>query len=74
MVVLSGKIAAARQYITLPMQQAINTYCMTQIREKTQIVSSELGMIRGCWDMRLRGSPGFRSNDRGCERQVTEPR
>ncbi|MRG47976.1 ROK family protein [Chitinophaga sp. SYP-B3965] len=43
LVILSGKIAAARQYITLPMQQAINTYCMTQIREKTQIVSSELG-------------------------------
>ncbi|WP_109700479.1 ROK family protein [Chitinophaga deserti] len=43
MVILSGKIAAARQYITLPMQQAINTYCMTQIREKTQIISSELG-------------------------------
>ncbi|MGN6511826.1 MAG: ROK family transcriptional regulator [Chitinophaga sp.] len=43
LVILSGKIAAARQYITLPMQQAINTYCMTQIREKTQIVGSELG-------------------------------
>ncbi|MBO9151319.1 ROK family transcriptional regulator [Chitinophaga sp. GCM10012297] len=43
LVILSGKIAAAKQYITLPMQQAINTYCMTQIREKAQIVSSELG-------------------------------
>jgi N-acetylglucosamine repressor len=43
LVILSGKIAAARQYITLPMQQAINTYCMTQIREKMQIVSSDLG-------------------------------
>lgn len=43
LVILSGKIAEARQYITLPMQQAINTYCMTQIREKTQIVSSDLG-------------------------------
>jgi N-acetylglucosamine repressor len=43
LVILSGKIAVARQYITLPMQQAINTYCMTQIREKTQIISSELG-------------------------------
>jgi predicted NBD/HSP70 family sugar kinase len=43
LVILSGKIAAARQYITLPMQQAINTYCMTQIREKAQIISSELG-------------------------------
>jgi N-acetylglucosamine repressor len=43
LIILSGKIAGAKQYITLPMQQAINTYCMTQIREKTTIVSSELG-------------------------------
>jgi len=43
LIILSGKIASAKQYITLPMQQAINTYCMTQIREKTTIVSSELG-------------------------------
>lgn len=42
-IILSGKIAGAKQYITLPMQQAINTYCMTQIRDKTTIVSSELG-------------------------------
>lgn len=43
LIILSGKVAQAKQYITLPMQQAINTYCMTQIREKTTIVSSELG-------------------------------
>ncbi len=43
LIILSGKIAEAKQYITLPMQQAINTYCMTQIRDKTTIVSSELG-------------------------------
>ncbi|SFH26405.1 ROK family transcriptional regulator [Pedobacter insulae] len=43
LIILSGQIAAAKQYITLPMQQAINTYCMTQIREKTIIVTSELG-------------------------------
>ena len=43
LIILSGKIATAKQYITLPMQQAINTYCMTQIRERTTIVSSELG-------------------------------
>lgn len=43
LIILSGKIAGAKQYITLPMQQAINTYCMTQIREKTTIVSSDLG-------------------------------
>ncbi|WP_316789307.1 ROK family protein [Pedobacter frigoris] len=43
LIILSGKIAEAKQYITLPMQQAINTYCMTQIRDKTTIASSELG-------------------------------
>ncbi|MGY3052469.1 N-acetylglucosamine repressor [Pedobacter sp. UYEF25] len=43
LIVLSGKIAKAKQYITLPMQQSINTYCMTQIREETIVVSSELG-------------------------------
>ncbi|HEX7753945.1 MAG TPA: ROK family protein [Niabella sp.] len=43
LIILGGKIAEARQYITLPMQQAINTYCMTKIREKASIVSSELG-------------------------------
>ncbi|MNY55706.1 N-acetylglucosamine repressor [compost metagenome] len=43
LIILSGKIAEAKQYITLPMQQSINTYCMTQIRERTTIVSSELG-------------------------------
>ncbi|WP_316823101.1 ROK family protein [Pedobacter gandavensis] len=43
LIVLSGKIAKAKQYITLPMQQSINTYCMTQIREEMEIVSSELG-------------------------------
>jgi N-acetylglucosamine repressor len=43
LIILEGRIAAAKQYITLPMLQAINTYCMMQIREKAQIVSSELG-------------------------------
>ncbi|WP_293304303.1 ROK family protein [Pedobacter sp. UBA5917] len=43
LIILSGKIAEAKQYITLPMQQAINMYCMTQIREKTTIISSDLG-------------------------------
>ncbi|HTG54871.1 MAG TPA: ROK family protein, partial [Niabella sp.] len=40
LIILSGKIAEAKQYITLPMQQAINTYCMTQVREKTKIISA----------------------------------
>ncbi|RZS75772.1 putative NBD/HSP70 family sugar kinase [Pseudobacter ginsenosidimutans] len=43
LIILGGKMAKARQYITIPMQQAINTYCMTQIREKASIQVSELG-------------------------------
>lgn len=43
LIVLTGKIAKAKQYITLPMQQSINTYCMTQIREEVTIESSILG-------------------------------
>lgn len=43
LIVLTGKIAKAKQYITLPMQQSINTYCMTQIREEVVIESSVLG-------------------------------
>jgi len=43
LIILGGKMAEANQYITIPMQQAINTYCMTQIREKATIQLSELG-------------------------------
>ncbi|GAB3929855.1 ROK family transcriptional regulator [Mucilaginibacter myungsuensis] len=42
-VILGGKIANAGQYMTLPMLQALNTYCMIQIREQTQITVSKLG-------------------------------
>ncbi len=42
-IIIGGKIAAAKQYITTPIQQSINTYCMTQLRERTSIVLSELG-------------------------------
>lgn len=43
LIILGGKMAEANQYITIPMQQAINTYCMTQIREKATIEVSQLG-------------------------------
>lgn len=43
LIILQGKIAEAKQYITTPIQQSINTYCMTQLREKTNIALSELG-------------------------------
>ena len=42
-IILGGKMAEAKQYITIPIIQSINTYSMTEIRENTQIVTSELG-------------------------------
>lgn len=47
LIVLSGKMAEAKQYITTPIQQSINTYCMTQLREKTSIALSDLGQQAG---------------------------
>lgn len=47
LIILGGKIAEAKQYITIPMRHAINTYCMTRIRENTKIVLSELGHDSG---------------------------
>ncbi len=47
MVILSGDICEAKQYITTPVQQALNTYCMPQLRERTDIVISELGDDQG---------------------------
>lgn len=42
LIILAGRIAEAQEYITIPMQQAINTYCMAQIRENVVIKVSEL--------------------------------
>lgn len=42
LVILAGKIAEAKQYITVPIQQAINTYCMTPIRNQAEIRVSKL--------------------------------
>ena len=47
LVILSGNVCEAKQYITTPVQQALNTYCMPQIRERTNIVISELGDDQG---------------------------
>lgn len=43
LIILGGKMAEAKQYITIPIRHSINTYSMTQIRENTKIVLSELG-------------------------------
>lgn len=42
LIILGGKIAEAKQYITVPIKNSINTYCASRIREKTEIVSSNL--------------------------------
>lgn len=47
LIILGGKIAEARQYITIPIRHSINAYCMTRLREDTQIVLSELGIDAG---------------------------
>jgi glucokinase-like ROK family protein len=47
LIIIGGKMAEARQYITTPIQQSINTYCMTQLRERTVIALSKLGQEAG---------------------------
>lgn len=46
-IILSGKVCEARNYITTPVQQALNTYCMPQLRQNTDVVISELGSDHG---------------------------
>ncbi|MBF8963638.1 ROK family transcriptional regulator [Pontibacter sp. FD36] len=47
LIIIGGKMAEARQYLTTPIQQSINTYCMTQLRERTEIALSKLGQKAG---------------------------
>ncbi len=43
LVILEGKIAEAKKFITTPIQQSMNTFCMIQLKEKTEIILSKLG-------------------------------
>lgn len=43
LIILEGKIAEAKQFITTPIQQSMNTYCMMQLKERTSIELSDLG-------------------------------
>jgi predicted NBD/HSP70 family sugar kinase len=43
LVILEGKIAEAKQFITTPIQQSMNTYCMMQLKERTNLELSKLG-------------------------------
>jgi len=47
LVILGGKIAKAKEYITIPIQQSINTYCMQPIRDNMKIELSQLGSGAG---------------------------
>ncbi|MGV3685887.1 MAG: ROK family protein [Daejeonella sp.] len=47
LIILSGKIAEAKQYITIPIKHAVNIYCSTRIRENTHIALSNLGNVGG---------------------------
>lgn len=47
MIILSGKITGAQQFICLPITQSINTYCLSSLRESAQIVLSDLGENAG---------------------------
>lgn len=43
LIIIEGKFAEGNQFITTPIQQSVNTYCMAQLREKTDIALSTLG-------------------------------
>lgn len=43
LIILGGQIAEAAQFITTPVQQSINTYAKIQLKERTEIILSELG-------------------------------
>lgn len=43
LIILEGRFSRAKQFITVPIQQSINTYCMAQLREKTKVSLSNLG-------------------------------
>ena len=47
LIVLGGRVAEARQFITAPIQQAINTFSNRDISNDTEIKFSELGQLAG---------------------------
>jgi predicted NBD/HSP70 family sugar kinase len=47
LIILGGIIADSKQFIAVPIQQSINTYCMTQLREKATLAMSTLGPDAG---------------------------
>ncbi len=43
LIILGGQIAEAAQFITTPVQQSINTYAKIQLKDRTEVILSELG-------------------------------
>jgi predicted NBD/HSP70 family sugar kinase len=43
LIIIGGELAKAKQYLTLPIQQAINTYSMAQLSISTKVELSALG-------------------------------
>jgi predicted NBD/HSP70 family sugar kinase len=42
LIILNGKVAEAGQYITIPIQQSLNTYCLPHLKQQSEIVISEM--------------------------------
>lgn len=43
LIILGGQIAEAAQFITTPVQQSINFYAKIQLKDRTEVILSELG-------------------------------
>ncbi len=47
LIILGGKIADAGDYITIPIQQSLNKYCLRQLKESSPVVVSEMKQNAG---------------------------
>jgi glucokinase-like ROK family protein len=47
LIILNGRVAEAGQYITIPIQQSLNAYCLPQLREQSAIAVSKMGQNVG---------------------------
>jgi glucokinase-like ROK family protein len=43
LIILGGRIAEAGEYVTMPIQQSLNTFCMRQLKEHSSVVISDMG-------------------------------
>ena len=47
LIILGGRLAKAKQYLTTPIQQALNIYSLQQLRDKVSIAATEIGQNVG---------------------------